>query len=643
VEQLGTVATASGAEAADLGQRAAQKVAGAQATASGVTLQQVEANNREAAQGRAEALQAATVKMEAAERNADAIARREPNPGRLWNNSTGWQKATMLLSTLAYSLATSRLDVKAINPMIVQFQKMVEADVQSQRDVNSRLLTNAKDQRLNILSEKNDALGSQEQKYAHTISRITAADRYLQQLASSAGGDERRLAGIAMARKEMATMRQSVSTQMAGVLVSSESQARSFAHQERMAKIESDARLAATLAKGETKDADLRNIPANSGLKLVRGRDEKGNPVNLTPVESQLHKDYVEKATTVATTANALHDVLGRMEKKLAVAGSDARVLLKTDAEFNQDLQLAARYLATQKNFNVGATTNPDVSQAGGVVAGQGESSLISTLANITDRGEMALKAVRKYRGEMPRLVNNSLQSFPTPIAGDYLQWSPPEEEASAVDGSKYQLPGEHERSLLQTQEAEAGIPSTVTLNAPNPTLEGAGFSKATPNFDPAGGVIPAPDVSREVDRLPSATNLPVMSPEQIRTAQLVEQDSEGMTARGIMALANAKLKDKGVVRRFAAGNEERLDQVRARERAIALDLVYKAGKQLDPNKPDPSNAEIRRMMAAADFQAGKLAPEDYENIRALVDQVAAQERQRIASEPPRTAYDSSF
>lgn len=573
------------------------------------------------AKDRAEAIRTANVAIAAKEARADDLANREPDPSRLWNGMEGWRKATFGLSMLANALANSR-DTNHTNAITAQLMGMVKDDVAMQQATNDRLRQRAKDGIATAKEQKAEAVTAVNDTYTDTLTRLAALDRVAKAKAKQAGRGSQLEGAYQGLRAKLWEQRQVITAQEHTRLAGAETQARAHAQQTRMAKIEAEASLAATIAKAQGEAAklqaeqgkDLRYVPSGSGLRLNTGKDANGNPVYVDPAKAQLHKDYVKDASELGANATSLYNDLGEFQKLISDK-SNLDALLKGDAVINGKMTLLARKIATNPGFNKGATTDADTRNGATVFTGlAGDPNFLSTLTNLPDRMEMMKKATTSFRASIPRTTNDALKAFPLPEGGN-VEWVPPPEVLEPAQEDKYLLPGERDTRTNQSINADAGIQGNV----------------------------------------PAATRLLPMDPEQIRTVESAASQAEGMTAQRHMALVTSKLRqdtEKAIEKlppgpgleqakaillkrerdaslRYARANEGKLDELRKKEDEVARGLVVKSlgGKKgiLEQTErqqrlglttqgldiPEPSTADVKEQMRAAGFTVGKLSPED--------------------------------
>lgn len=619
-ESLSNLHAASVLEYQDLTRQAEAKVAAAKSEAESKTLdatnQALDAYDRD----RAMARQRAATGLRESQARTDMLARSEPNPGRLWSNMSGWGKASFVLGTMASALATNRTNPTATLPIMQQFMQMVKDDVASQRETTERLLTNEKAKRQDILSTRGDELDAAREVHEGVLTRLSAADKYLQGLAAQAGGNERRLAGIAQARATLAAAAADTNSKWLTTVTNREDKAADRAHAERMAQIQFDnQRRLKEIEQQAERDKNNRQVSPELGLSIITGRDAKGNPIMKTmdavdekgnPIKKPmtvLEKDVLPKATEMVATAQRVHDAMGRAIRKLETM-TNKDVLLNEDPEFNQDMQLVGRYLATDKTFNEGRTSDADVRSGDRTAAGLGQGGLASSLANLLDRRDMTLAALQHYRNGMTSVVNKSLQQFPTPEGGS-LHWTPIQSDAEPADTSKYNVPGEAEQKLAQSQDAAAGIPFQTDPSIP--ALEAGGFR----NPEPKGRYTPV-------------TKLQPIQPEEAQALDSLSPALKGATPSTIRTTINgAKTPDGEPVsrdarERYFRTQDAALNEAEQKQTQAANALVRFLSSEAEDGKlPDPTNAQIREFMVASGFAPGKLRPEDYQVMRDIVEQ----------------------
>lgn len=617
-----------------------------------VRAQTQRANEREAVRRIADA------KIAKKQQAADALAGKEPDPSRLWNNMEGWRKAVFGLSMLANALANSR-NLNHVNPITQMLTGMVKEDVERQSDVIEKQRLRAKEGIAEANLAKQEDLADVEDSYTQTITRLQALDRLAAQKAATAGRGSALEAAYQGARVELAKVKQEITAQQTTILANTEAQARAHAHAKAMAQAEAEAALArakvqaaaevakqqAEVAKEQAKakaevdkeerkakaetEKDLRYVPSETGLRLVTGRDERGNPVVMDPAKARLHKDYVKDAAEMAANANQLHANITELNKLLEDK-DNVDAILKGDGEVNSKVTLLGRQIATNPAFNKGVTSDSDVRQGSQVISGlANDPNFLSTLRSIPGRMDMMKAALKSYGASVPAQINRQLKQFPLPEGGN-LEWVPATDVEPVKD--TLLLPGEREVRASQAISADAG---TAVDRAPTNRL---------PPSDEQLRQVQAVDAqtqgmtaSRRMEVL--SAKLDQQASEQVADveargkADLARLDKDapdyGEKARGVVANMEAARKiiqkrAEDAKLRYAVVNEGQLDETRKREDEVVRKLAGLGGsgpfafaaEHTPRDIPEPSNKEVKDALSRKGFDVAKLSQADIDAIR---------------------------
>jgi hypothetical protein len=624
---------AAGAQAAFGAQQAQQQgqwqVEDAERAAAEQTIARQEEAQADLARDKDLVIRASKAKIQAEEKRASDLTKREPDPTRLWNNQKTATKAAWLIAIFANEAAQNRKNPGGPNSSLQALRGLIERDVDEQSKSLYRQRQDSMAKISALKDEKSEALASASERYSQQLARIQSLDRMAMAKAKTVSRGSAQEAGYQLFRQGLFGMYQEIAAKRTQTLVQNETQSRSFAHDERMAvrqrawQVE-DQDKAAQLAlqkaqieaqaKGFEANKDHRFIPSESGLMLAT-RDAKGNLLPVNPAEAQLHKDYVEKATETSVKANQLYTDLLDFDRMIGDKDNwDA--IFQSDGEVNSKFIEIAREIATNPAFNKGVTANADVGQAGDLLSGRAfQRGAGESLASFTQRMDMLKASVKQYIKNLPDETNRQLKMFPGVAPGQNLYWQPPADKPP-IDpnaGDKYLLPGEKEARLSQSIDAKAGITPQPAV----PALDAAGFKQPL------------------VDENPTPTKLKPMTDEQVAQAQKLEQDAEGLTTRRHRELAAATLKDSDARKRYMIANEGKLQETAAKEYDVARRILQKAeglgdgvGGALSRLRgprdvAEPDTALVKDQLRAAGFNVTALTPKDIKYMKELVVRVA--------------------
>lgn len=597
---------------------------------------------------------------------ADDLAGKEPDPSRLWNNMEGWRKAVFGLSMLANALANSR-DLKHVNPITQMLTGMVKDDVTSQATSLERKRARAKEGIAEAKEGKAEDLAEVEDSYTQTLTRLNALDRLAAQKAATAGRGSALEAAYQGARVELAKAKQSITAQQTATLATAEGQARAHAHAERMARVEAEATLTkakvqasvelakqqADIAKEDRKakaeaEKDLRYVPSDTGLRLVTGRDEKGNPIVQDPAKARLHKDYVKDAGEVAANANQLDADLTELDKVIQDKDNwDA--LLKGDGDLNSRITELGRRIATNPAFNKGVTSDSDSRQGATVINGlSNDPNFLSKLRAVPSQMDMMKSAVRGYHDRLPAQINRQLKQYPLPEGGN-LEWVPNYNQAPPVKDNLV-LPGERETRASQAISVESGTPvdkaATTRLPASDEQIQTAQAVQAQ-----AEGMTAARQMAILTSKLDQQAKGQVDEIEEKGKAALERLDKDapdyGQQARSIVAnmesarqIVQKRANDAKF--RYAVVNEKKLDAARAKEDEVVRRLAGVDGSgpfaftaaHTPRDIPEPSTEEVKGLLSDKGFDVAKLSQADIDAMKKRAVWLAKNPSQPIQVKP---------